>query len=119
MHDALRRGMGLVLVTIFLLVWEPDAAGPLDRLVLPLVAAAGAYLVVGSLLAVALSIAALAAIHSDVDAADWVSSRAYPGAAFTAAIVAAVVLVRRFRIRMRDTREARARARTERAEGMQ
>jgi len=113
-RDAIRRAGGLILVVTFLLAWEPDGSGTLDRLVLPFVAAAGAYLVIGSVLAVALAVAALAGIHSHLGADDWISSRAYPGAAIVAATLAAGIALRRFRARMRETREARARARAAR-----
>jgi hypothetical protein len=112
--DFVRRSIGLLLVLIFLLAWEPNASGALDRIALPILAALGAYLVIGSVLAVAIAVAALAAVHSDLGAADWIASRAYPGAALAAGAVAAAIAWRRFGARVRETRDARRRARVER-----
>lgn len=110
----MRRAAGLVLVLIFLLAWEPNASGAVDRVALPIVAALGAYLVIGSLLAVAIAVAALAAVHSDLGTADWIAGRAYPAAALAGGAVAGAIAWRRFGARVRETRDARRRARVER-----
>jgi len=103
----IRRGIGLVLVLVFVLTFEPGDAAPINRVLLPAVAALGAWLVVDSLAAVALAIAVLAGIHSEPFAADRVRSVIYPAATVIGASIALTVFGRRFLRRVRETRDAR------------
>lgn len=114
-RDAIRRALGLGLVMLCLLTFEPGADGLVSRVLLPFVAALGAYLVIGSLLAVALAVAALAAIHSDLGALDTIHSRLYPAVAILAGGLALAIVARRFTGRVRATRVQRESARAERA----
>jgi hypothetical protein len=103
----IRRAVGLTVVVGFLLLWQPDSLDPWQRVVLPAVLAIGAWLVVNNVAAVALAVLALAAVHTDVHAADAVYSRLYPAVAVAAALTVVVIYGRRFADYMKKTQAAR------------
>jgi hypothetical protein len=73
----------------------------------PALLALGAWALVRNVAAVALGTAVLAAIHSDLGAADPVTGVIYPSVAATASLVLAVIFARRFRARILATRAER------------
>jgi hypothetical protein len=78
-----------------------------QRLWLPLLMAAGAWALTRNLTAVAFGGTLLAAIHSNLQAAEWVDRLAYPLLALLGSLVLAVILIRRFRARIAATHDAR------------
>lgn len=109
--STLLRGAGLILILVGALTFDEHADTVLHTLWLPLLMAAGAALALQNILAVALAITALAAIHANPDAEDWVTARAYPVLAAIGATTIAVILTSRFRRNMESTRDARRAAR--------
>jgi len=107
----IRRGLGLALVLTFVLAFEPGDPAVANRVLLPAVAALGAWLVVDSLAAVALAVTVLAGIHSDPFSTDHVRSIVYPLAALGSGACSAIIFGRRFLRHVRDTRSARAASR--------
>lgn len=103
----IKRVIGLALVVVFLLTWEPNTSNFVQRLALPALFAAGAYLVLAHLGAVVIAIALLAGIHSAPGADDWIAGWAYPSIAFTATLVAIWLYLGRFLAHVRATRDAR------------
>ena len=108
------RGAGLALILTGALTFDEAATVPMHTLWLPLMMAVGAALALQNLLAVALAITALAGIHADPGGSDWVAARAYPALAGAGAVVITVILARRFRHTMANTRAARVAARAAR-----
>jgi hypothetical protein len=111
----LQRLVGLMLVIIFLFGYAPDSSTLMQRLWLPLLGGVGAFLVVQNVLAVALGVALLAGINSAPGSSDALNGTVYPLLAATGAIVAGVIVARRFGAAMRNTRAARRAAREQRA----
>lgn len=108
LHEHLRwRLAGILLLGVAVVVYEPSAGDPVNRLLIPLIMAAATWLMVQNLAAVALGAFLLAAIHSNPSSADWIDARAYPGLATLAAAMLVVIFARRFRRRIQETREAR------------
>ncbi len=105
------RMLGLVVIVVTLVWYEPGASGAVQRLVLPLVMALGAWWLVRNLAAVALGASVLATIHSNPGSADWISGYAYPAVALASAAVLLWIVRDRFRERIAATHEARWRAR--------
>jgi len=103
----IKRTLGLTLVVVFLLTWEPDATTALQRLLLPASFAVGAYLALSHLGAVAIAVALLAGIHSAPGSDDWIAGWAYPGIAAIAAAAVLWLYSRRFIAYVRGTRNAR------------
>jgi len=101
------RGAGLILILVGVLTFDEHSQVPLHTLFLPLMMAVGAALALQNVLAVTLAVTALAGIHADTGAADWITSRAYPALAITGGIIIAVILTVRFRRNVSSTREAR------------
>lgn len=114
--EPLRRALGLALVLAFLLAYAPEATGVADRLLWPLLACVGAWLVTGSLAAVALAVAALTAIHTDFGSADPIPARVYPAIALLSGGAVAAIFADRFAARIRATRAARTAERAERTQ---
>jgi hypothetical protein len=110
----MRRAAGLLLVFAVLLVFEPGSTGLLDRLVLPFVASVGGWLIVGRATPVLLAIAALSAVHSAPGSGDVLAGRVYPAAAIVAGATVAAIVLHRFTLRVRATRDERQLARQER-----
>ena len=105
------RLAGVLLIVICLVVLQPGSAELLHRLVVPLLLALGAYWLVQNLAAVALGAAVLAAVHSDLNADDWVEGLAYPLLAACSAAVVLIVALQRFARRISRTHEDRWRRR--------
>lgn len=101
------RLIGLVVVLICLTVYDPIAGSALQRLLLPLLMAAGAWALVQNLAAVALAVAVLGVIHWDLSTGDWIDRIAWPLLTVLASLTFAWILRDRFRQRIRDTHEAR------------
>lgn len=101
------RTAGVVVLVLCLLWYVPGADSTTQRLWLPLLMAAGAWALTRNLTAVALGGTLLAAIHSDLQAAEWIDRLAYPLLALLGALVLTAILVRRFRARIAATHDAR------------
>lgn len=101
------RLLGVLLLGVAVVVYQPSAGDPLNRLLIPVIMAMAAWLMVQNLAAVALGACLLAAIHSNPSSADWIDARAYPGLAALAAAILIMIFARRFRRRIEETREAR------------
>lgn len=105
------RLAGVALLAVSVVLYEPDAPQTWQRLGMPLVMAATAWLMVQNVVAVALGTLLLAAIHSDPGSADPVEGIGYPLVALAAALLLLVVLAQRFRARIAATHEDRWRSR--------
>lgn len=101
------RGAGVGVLILCLLWYVPGADSTAQRLWLPLLMAAGAWALTRNLTAVAIGGTMLAAIHSDLQATEWIDRLAYPLLALLGALVLAVILLRRFRARIIATHDAR------------
>jgi hypothetical protein len=115
LSPALRRLGAAIALLVVLVLYQPG--GPttvVNELLLPLLGGLAAWALVGSTLAIALTVGILAAAHTDLDANHWLEARLYPAATLLAGGVCAVTLGRRFRSWMRLTRAERARARAAR-----
>ncbi len=95
------------------LIFDSHSDAPLHDLWLPLVMAIGAILALQNTLAVALATTALAGIHTNFQAADWVPAQAYPLLALLGSVTIVVILVQRFRERITTTRTEREARRRE------
>jgi len=105
------RVAGVALLAVSVVLYEPDAPQAWQRLGLPLLMAAAAWLMVQNVVAVALGTLLLAAIHGDPGSADPVEGIGYPLVALAAALVLLGVLTQRFRARIAATHEERWRHR--------
>lgn len=105
-HLSLRMaGVTLILAVLFVLDLNVNDAA--NQLWLPLLLAAGAYLMTLSLMAVAISIGTLAILHVDLTSEFWVPAMAYPLLVTVSGVVIAGILLQRFRQRIKDTHDAR------------
>lgn len=102
-----QRVSGIVLAAVIVFVLDTTDASQLHRLWLPLALALAAYLMTRSLMAVAFATCALAAINTELEAADWIAARAYPGIALLSLLLCGGIVTQRFRQRIVDTHEAR------------
>lgn len=98
---------GVCLLMICLVVYIPGGEGATQQLWLPLAMAGGAWALTRNLTAVAIGGTVLAAIHSDLDAANWIERIAYPALGLGGSVLLAVIFTQRFRKRIADTHEAR------------
>lgn len=105
------RLAGVLVVALLVVLYQPDAQDPIQRLLVPVGLAVGAWMLVQNLAAVALGAGVLALIHSDPGSADPISGVAYPALAALAAFLAGAVFVRRFRRHIAATHDARWRHR--------
>ena len=105
------RIAGVVLMGIAVMLFDPVSASPIHSLVVPLIMALAAWLMVQNAAAVLLGVTVLTAIHSDLQSADWVASRAYPALTLLSATGLGYIALQRFRARIEATREARWAAR--------
>lgn len=108
------RVSGLALLIGCLALYDPEASGAVQDLLIPLAMALAAWAMVQNLAAVSLGVAVLALIHSDPSAPGWVEGRAYPLLTLAAGITFAAIVLSRFRQRVRDTHQARWAERRER-----
>jgi predicted membrane protein len=98
-------GVALALGSIFVI--DLNQITPVHQLWLPLLLAAGAYLMTQSLMAVAIASGTLAYIHINTASPFWVDSIAYPIIVFVSGAIIAITLIKRFRQRIAATHEAR------------
>tara|TARA_B100000900_G_scaffold285003_1_gene244241 strand:+ start:491 stop:850 length:360 start_codon:yes stop_codon:yes gene_type:complete len=98
-------GVALTLGGIFAI--DLNQMTPVHQLWLPLLLAAGAYLMSQSLMAIAIACGTLAYIHINSASPFWVESTAYPLIVLCSIAIIGRVLLKRFRQRIADTHEAR------------
>ena len=101
------RLAGVVVILAVLFVIDLNIDDAVNQLGLPLLLAAGAYLMTLSLMAVAITAATLAFLHMELGATFWVPALAYPALLAVCSVYIGWVLLQRFRQRIKDTREAR------------
>jgi hypothetical protein len=105
-HMSLRiAGVVLILAVLFVLDLTVDNAT--NQLWLPMLLAAGAYLMTLSLMAVAIAVGTLAILHMDLQAVFWVQATAYPILVAISAVIIGWTLLQRFRQRIKDTHDER------------
>ena len=101
------RLAGVVIILAVLFVIDLNINDAVNQLWLPLLLAAGAYLMTLSLMAVAITAATLAFLHMELSATFWVTAIAYPALLIICSFYIAWVLLQRFRQRIKDTHEER------------
>lgn len=101
------RLAGVVIILAVLFVIDLNIDDAVNQLWLPLLLAAGAYLMTLSLMAVAITAATLAFLHMELSATFWVPAIAYPALLIICGFHIAWVLLQRFRQRIKDTHEER------------
>ena len=101
------RLAGVVIILAVLFVIDLNIDDAVNQLWLPLLLAAGAYLMTLSLMAVAITAATLAFLHMELSATFWVPAVAYPALLTICSFYIAWVLLQRFRQRIKDTHEER------------
>ena len=101
------RLAGVVVILAVLFVIDLNVDDAVNQLWLPLLLAAGAYLITLSLMAVAITAATLAFLHMELGATFWVSALAYPALLAVCSAYIGWVLLQRFRQRIKDTHEER------------
>jgi hypothetical protein len=109
------RLVGLAVLALCVLAYDAGSAAPFHRLILPIAMGAAAGLMVQSAVAVLLAGALLAGIHARPADPDWVVGIAYPVLAGLCGAGLTCILLLRFRGRIEATRDARWRARRDRA----
>jgi hypothetical protein len=105
------RIAGLLLIAVLVVLYQPDSGGVVQRLLIPVAMAVGAWLLVQNAVAVALGAGLLAALHSAPGQPDWIAARAYPALAAVCAMILVALLGRRFRRHVAATHDARWRHR--------
>ena len=105
-------GVVLTLGSVFMI--DLNQINPLHQLWLPLMLAAGAYLMTQSIMAVAIACGTLAFTHINSASPFWVESIAYPSIVFVCLTVIAMTLIQRFRKRIKATHDERWARRKER-----
>ncbi len=105
--STLLRAAGLLLILIGIFTFDENSTLTTHTLWLPLMMALGAGLALQNVLAVALAITALSGIHTNLQADDWVTARAYPTLATIGAVLIAIILTIRFRRNIAASRAAR------------
>ena len=105
-HLSLRMA-GVVVTLAVLFVIDLTVDDVVNQLWLPLLLAAGAYLMTLSLMAVAIAVGSLALLPADLAAAFWVPATAYPMLVAVSALIIGWILIQRFRQRIKDTHEER------------
>jgi len=101
------RLAGVVVILAVLFVIDLNVDDAVNQLWLPLLLAAGAYLMTLSMMAVAITAATLAFLHMELGATFWVSALAYPALLAVCSAYIGWVLLQRFRQRIKDTHEER------------
>ena len=101
------RLAGVVIILAVLFVIDLNIDDAVNQLWLPLLLAAGAYLMTLSLMAVAITAATLAFLHMELSATFWVPAIAYPALLIICGFYIAWVLLQRFCQRIKDTHEER------------
>ncbi len=105
------RIAGVCLLVGCLIFYDPNSASLTQRLAIPAMMALGAWGLVQNLAAVAIGVTVLAGIHSDIDNHHWLDALGYPAITIIAGLTLTVILLRRFRQRIRDTHAQRWRNR--------
>lgn len=105
------RIAGLLALGLLVVLYQPEAGGAVNRLVIPVGMALATLLLVQKILAVALGAGLLAAIHSAPGSGDWVLGIAYPALAAVCAVILLLVAGARYRRHIAATHEARWRHR--------
>ena len=103
----LNRIVGLALILLFLLGYQPSDSGVGNSLLLPLALALGSWMILRSALALALAAALLAGAHSAPGSNDVSAGLFYPGIAVAAGLIVLTSLGQRFRRHILATRGAR------------
>ena len=101
------RLAGVVIILAVLFVIDLNIDDAVNQLWLPLLLAAGAYLMTLSMMAVAITAATLAFLHMELSATFWVPAIAYPALLIICGFYIVWVLLQRFRQRIKDTHEER------------
>ena len=101
------RLAGVVVILAVLFVIDLNVDDAVNQLGLPLLLAAGAYLMTLSLMAVAITAATLAFLHMELGSTFWVPALAYPALLAVCSAYIGWVLLQRFRQRIKDTHEER------------
>ena len=101
------RLAGIVVISAALFVIDLNVNDAVNKLWLPLLLAAGAYLMTLSMMAVAITAATLAFLHMELGATFWVPALAYPALLAVCGAYIGWVLLQRFRQRIEDTHEER------------
>ena len=101
------RLAGVVVILAVIFVINLNVDDTTNQLWLPLLLAVGAYLMTLSLMAVAITVATLAVLHTDLAASFWVPAMAYPVLAVVSGFVISWLLIQRFRQRIQDTHKER------------
>jgi hypothetical protein len=101
------RVAGLTLLIACVLVYDPSSDSALQRLLVPLIMALGAWALIRNLTVVAMAVAVLAVLASAPGSGDWITSLAYPATAAAASFAVIWSAVRRFRLRIRETHAER------------
>lgn len=101
------RLAGVVAISAVLFIIDLNVDDAVNQLWLPLLLAAGAYLMTLSLMAVAITAATLAFLHMELGAAFWVPALAYPALLAVCSTYIGWVLLQRLRQRIEDTHEER------------
>ena len=101
------RLAGVVIILAVLFVIDLNIDDAVNQLWLPLLLAAGAYLMTLSLMAVAITAATLAFLHMELSATFWVPAIAYPALLIICGFYIAWVLLQRCSQRIKDTHEER------------
>ena len=101
------RMAGVVVTLAVLFVIDLNVDNVINQLWLPLLLAAGAYLMTLSVMAVAIAVGTLTLLHTDLAAAFWVPAIAYPVLVAISALIIGWILLERFRQRIKDTHEER------------
>lgn len=105
-HLSLRMA-GVVLIVAVLFVLDLNQDDATNQLWLPLLLAAGAFLMTLSAMAVAIAVGTLAILHMDLDSTFWVTASAYPLLVAVSGLFITWVLLQRFRQRIKDTHDER------------
>jgi uncharacterized membrane protein YfcA len=101
------RLAGVVVISAALFVIDLNVDDAVNQLWLPLLLAAGAYLMTLSLMAVTITAATLTFLHMELGAVFWVPALAYPALFAVCSAYIGWVLLQRFRQRIEDTHEER------------
>jgi len=101
------RIAGVIVLTACLVIYEPNNADLLHALLLPVLAAAGAWGLVQNFTAVAIGATVLALIHSEPGSPRPIEGWVYPAVALSGTAYLLFVMVQRFRNRIAATHGAR------------
>ena len=101
------RLVGVAIVLACLVVYDSESSAFINRLLVPITAAAGAWFMIRNTAAVCLAASMLAMAHCELDSSDWVVSVAYPTVAAVCGASVLVIVINRFSKRIRTTHDIR------------